>query len=85
MCRHLREPGLFFGNLQVICVGDFYQLRPVPDDLHNDPGHYVFTSPVWQSTITHKITLTQVLRQGDAKLITAVDELARGVPGDETN
>ncbi|KAL5013840.1 hypothetical protein ScPMuIL_008110 [Solemya velum] len=59
VCRHLREPGLFFGNLQVICVGDFYQLRPVPDDLHNDPGHYVFTSPVWQSTITHKITLTQ--------------------------
>jgi ATP-dependent DNA helicase PIF1 len=85
ICRKVRDGASYFGQLQVVCVGDFYQLRPVPDDLHNDPGLHAFTSPVWKCCITHTVTLQQVHRQGDQSLIRAVNELAKGLPGPETN
>ncbi|XP_062597523.1 uncharacterized protein LOC134258949 [Saccostrea cucullata] len=85
ICRSVREPSLYFGGLQVVCVGDFFQLPPVPNDLYRDPGDHAFTSDVWTKTITHIITLKTVIRQSDEDLILAINELERGIPSHQTN
>ena len=36
-----------FGGIQVILVGEFLQLRPVPDDF--DEGMFMFHSPLFQA------------------------------------
>ena len=41
-----------FGGKQVILVGEFLQLRPVPNDI--DEGIFLFHSPAFQSCITHR-------------------------------
>ena len=38
LCRFIRNNNYPFGGLQFILVGDFYQLRPVPDMLYGDFG-----------------------------------------------
>ena len=36
LCRFIRNKNYPFGGLQFILVGDFYQLRPVPNMLYGD-------------------------------------------------
>ena len=85
ICRSVRDPSRYFGNLQVVCVGDFLQLRPVPNDLYQDPGLPVFTSPVFKTCMIHKVYLKTVIRQSDEKLVNAINELEKGTPSSETN
>jgi len=42
-------------------VGEFLQLRPVPDDL--DEGLFMYHAPTFQTAISHRYELTDVLRQ----------------------
>ena len=46
-----RLQSLPFGGKQLIFVGDFLQLRPVPNVFDN--GSFVFMSPVFKKAITH--------------------------------
>ncbi|CAC5396937.1 PIF1 [Mytilus coruscus] len=41
LCKNTRNSTDLFGNIQVILVGDFFQLPPVSNELYGDPGkHY---------------------------------------------
>jgi hypothetical protein len=68
-----------------VCVGDFFQLPPVPNEYYQDPGRFAFESEAWNRGLVHKIILATVVRQNDTDLIQAVNELERGVPSDFTD
>lgn len=84
VCRCVRANNIFFGGMQVVAVGDFLQLRPVPNQLYADPGHHIFTSSIFQDGLPHKEVLDTVVRQTDHSFVQAVNELERGVAGPET-
>jgi hypothetical protein len=50
ICRKVRTNDLYFGGLQVVGSGDFFQLPPVPDPLKYDPGEFCFKSKLFSST-----------------------------------
>ena len=50
------------GGLQVVLVGDFYQLPPVS----NGKCQFAFESPVWNQLIKETICLKTIYRQSDA-------------------
>ena len=72
ICRQIRNNHTRFGGLQVIVSGDFLQLPPVANPLYSDEGEFCFTSVAFQETIRHKITLTEIMRQKDMRLINAI-------------
>ena len=59
-----KEESLPFAGKQIIIVGEFSQLCPVPSSLF-DSGSFMFLSRVFGYTITHRFQLTKVLRQSD--------------------
>ena len=81
------EPGLErlpFAGKQVIIVGEFLQLRPVPNPF--DSGDFMFKSIVFQHAIAHRFELTKVLRQSDGDKIfaAALKDLRYGKCSQET-
>jgi hypothetical protein len=74
-CRALRMSGEPFGGLQVILVGDFFQLPPVrrqpePATLElfpqpHDAGHFAYDSPSWDALDPTICYLTEQHRQED--------------------
>lgn len=60
------NPHESFGGLQVLLVGDFFQLPPVPNR-NSQPGDpkFVFESDSWRETVDNCIELTQIFRQDD--------------------
>ena len=50
------------GGKQIILVGEFLQLRPVPDLF--DEGKFLFFSPIFQKCFSHRFQLTTNMRQG---------------------
>ena len=81
---HADNANKWFGGLQIIAVGDFYQLPPVPNPLYGDRGAFVFESPIWTSCITHHLNLNIVYRQDEVALINAIQETARGCVSKDT-
>jgi ATP-dependent DNA helicase PIF1 len=51
------------GGLQVIFVGDFFQLPPVNKDIKDTM--FVFESPEWKQIVPYRIELKQIVRQKD--------------------
>ena len=53
-----------FAGKQLILVGEFLQLQPVPNIF--DEGCYMFESPLFDFAISHRFALTKVMRQSDS-------------------
>lgn len=53
------NPDKPFGGVQMVFVGDFYQLKPVK-------GDYCFKAAAWKSSKTTIIELTKIMRQKDS-------------------
>jgi len=64
-----------FGGMQLVLVGDFYQLPPVSKD---QPTTFVFESPLWKQLglVTHE--LTEIVRQKDPIFQQVLNEARRG-------
>ena len=78
ICRKFLDNSIVFGGMQVIAVGDFFQLPPVPDNLKNDRGDYCFKSEAFTKIFCHKFILTDVLRQHQPDFIKAINDVSRG-------
>ena len=79
MLHHIvSKNALPFGGIQVILVGDFCQLKPIPDIL--DKGNPVFHSKLFNKAFPHRIELSEVKRQhhSEIRLKNALDRLRSG-------
>ena len=70
------DKGKPFGGKQMILVGEFLQLRPVPSDL--DEGIFMFHSAVFQRAMTHRFELTEVVRQVHKEFLAALRDIRLG-------
>jgi len=80
--RTVRENNNPFGGIQVIFIGDFYQIPPVEVYKNLQKG-YCFESPLWQELDFQPIVLTKNYRQNDEKLINALSHVRINALTDE--
>ena len=73
-----------FASKQLIVVGEFLQLRPVPSTF--DDGAFMFRSRLFEKVITHRFELKTMMRQSleDATFINALKDLRLGKCSTET-
>ena len=73
-----------FTGKQLILVGEFLQLQPVPNMF--DEGCYMFESPLFDHAISHRFALTKVMRQSeeDREFLNALSEIRFGQCTNET-
>jgi len=86
-CRAVREEDKPFGGLQVVFVGDFFQLPPVwrPDDapqqtlVKTDEGPmFAFRSPAWEAADPAVCYLSEQHRQHDERFCSFLSCIRRG-------
>ncbi len=73
ICRTIRQSNEPFGGLQVIFVGDFYQLPPVTRQ--GDMMRYAFESRAWEETRPLICYLTEQHRQEDDLLLSLLSSI----------
>ena len=69
------------GGLQIVFVGDFYQLPPVVKSEEGGGKReipFVFDSPVWKEIVTKTVTLKQIIRQNDPEFQKILNEARIG-------
>jgi hypothetical protein len=82
--RYVRKNYLPFGGVQVLMIGDMYQLSPVVKDqewqiLKNHyKSQYFFDSQVWKETTFNTITLKTIYRQTEGKFVTILNAIRDG-------
>lgn len=64
-----------FGGLQIILVGDFFQLPPVSK---GEDTHFVFESPLWKKLGLATHELTEIVRQKDPVFQEVLNQARRG-------
>jgi ATP-dependent DNA helicase PIF1 len=83
--RRIKAP---FGGLQVLLVGDFYQIPPVYThaDKQANPSlqTFAFESPVWNQIVQETIQLTQIKRQEDPIFQQILNEARVGQLSDQS-
>ncbi|ETW04324.1 hypothetical protein, variant 2 [Aphanomyces invadans] len=75
IARQLRQSTRFFGGIQLIVSGDFYQLPPVAQDRQ---PRFCFEVAAWQRGMTISICLDQVFRQRDADFVDILNAIRVG-------
>jgi ATP-dependent DNA helicase PIF1 len=79
LARLLRwKPDVQFGGLQIICLGDFYQLPPINTN-------FVFESKTWEESIHTIVFLDTIYRQKDPVFQKILNEIRIGEVSDETD
>lgn len=80
IARLTRKSSLPFGGLQVILVGDFFQLPPIGTDGEPDTEQFCFESPVWNIVFKaeNHIELKTIFRQKDTNYINILMEIRKG-------
>lgn len=93
VCREIRQRKVPFGGLQVVLVGDFFQLPPVVRRKENEeskpqisfetgkaeePSHFAFASRVWKELNPLVCYLSEQHRQEDAAFLDLLSGIRRG-------
>lgn len=81
ICQELRHSAEPFGGLQVVLVGDFFQLPPVfkqEAKEENLATRFAYGAPVWASARFLVCYLSEQHRQGDNKLLEILSAIRHG-------
>lgn len=83
--RYHLKSNLPFGGLQMIFLGDFFQLCPIRDrcDSEEDPS-YVFETELWKRMNLQVHILKKVMRQNEQDFIMMLNDLRVGNLSDES-
>lgn len=76
-----KNRGAPFGGLQIVFVGDFYQLPPVCKE---GPVKFAFQSPIWKEVVQEVFELKRIHRQRDPVFQTILQEARQGELSDES-
>lgn len=86
--RRARRLSIPFGGLQIVVVGDFYQLPPVLTDkdkqVFDDEGFtspFCFSESTWSGANFAYVPLTKVMRQSDEEMINHLFNIRTKSPG----
>jgi ATP-dependent DNA helicase PIF1 len=77
IAREIRKCNKPMGGIQVLLVGDFFQLPPVNCSL-DTTKKYVFQHPVWNEIIDENIVLDTIHRQNERQLIDILNNIRIG-------
>jgi ATP-dependent DNA helicase PIF1 len=84
VARLLRYPGKPFGGIQVVLVGDLFQLPPVDKNPEGSPD-FVFDAAIWEELIGSRVVmLEKVYRQDDPLFVRCLMEIRRGIVSEES-
>ncbi len=72
--RAIRDSNEPFGGIQVLFIGDFYQLPPVENESMEE-RKYCFESPVWKDLKLQNVILKKNYRQSEEKFIKALSDM----------
>jgi len=75
IARKVRRIDRPFGGLQIVLVGDFFQLPPVAD---SQETQFIFESPVWKSMALQTCEWTEIVRQADPVFQGILNEARKG-------
>lgn len=86
ICREVKQSSQPFGGLQVVLVGDFFQLPPVVrsrgDDFSQEtlfgdevPARFAYDSPVWEAAEFTTCYVTEQHRQDDNDLVSILSRI----------
>ncbi len=75
-----------FGGIQIVLVGDFYQLPPIETPNEPETGMFCFQSQDWSNVIPiqNHIELTKIFRQRDSEYIKILNEIRIGEISEES-
>jgi len=76
ICRTIRASSEAFGGMQVVCVGDFFQLPPITK--RGDMMRYAFESRAWEHLRPLVCYITEQFRQEDELLLSLLGSVRRG-------
>ncbi|MHB8792560.1 MAG: ATP-dependent DNA helicase [Thermoleophilia bacterium] len=76
VCKRANNSAWPFGGMQVILVGDFFQLPPV--SRAGEPAEFAFRSPAWAELDPRVLYLTEQHRQEDADFLSLLQAIRAG-------
>lgn len=91
VCKSVRQvPDKPFGGLQVVCVGDFFQLPPIVKKQTNslelfENNGFVFTSSAWKELNPLVCYLTEQHRQSDISFTNTLSQIRSNKVDEETH
>ena len=80
VCREIRENPAPFGGLQVVLVGDFFQLPPISRDGGRAP--FAYESDAWQELNPEVCYLSEQYRQDDQEFLSLLSAIRQGNCGE---
>lgn len=84
VCRAVRKNEIPFGGLQIVLVGDFFQLPPVARE-GESPARFAFLSSSWVEADVAVCYLSEQYRQDDAAFLSLLSRMRRGATIQETS
>ena len=78
--KRIRRNKNDFGGIQLVFVGDFYQIPPVGDEEDPSTGQYCFESEDWETIFPKEncIVLEKIFRQSDESFCKLLNQIREG-------
>lgn len=78
--KAVRENELPFGGIQIVVIGDFFQLPPVSKEIKEE---FCFLAEAWHNADFKMFELTEIFRQSDLRFIQLLNNIRYAAINDE--